>query len=81
MEKKYKVGNVTDFGLLLTESVKYDNSKQTVSLYENSDKSGYTLKIWDTSDNGDEYEYFTTFTLHHEGAVEMYLWHAFGVEI
>jgi len=84
MEKRYKVGNVTDFGKLLAEAVKYDNSSRIVSLYEIDDKdemSTYLLIIWEISVDKTEYELSRTKYEIDETAIFSWIEAAFGVSV
>jgi len=53
----YKVGNMTDFGLLMAECLKPArtvNTDITISMYQNPDKDGYTIIEWYKTDEEPE---------------------------
>ena len=64
MSKRHLVGQVTDFGLLLGDSVRYDyafksprayeacKSVITVAWYRNLDNNTYLIIEWDVRDDG-----------------------------
>jgi len=47
MTTQHKVGQMHYYGKIVADAYKYDMSGQTVSMYDNVDKSEYVVVEWD----------------------------------
>lgn len=75
-DEMVQVGDTTTHGKILSESVKWDNHEQIVSLYDDSDREVFTVILWDKPNNFSISEdiYATD-----EEAVQAYVGLAFGM--
>lgn len=78
MTTAHKVGNVHHYGLIMADALKYDDSGHTVTMYEETDMSGYYVVEWDKTG---EYEIATERYTFEEKALISYLSRAFGVSL
>lgn len=89
--KRHLVGQVTDFGLLLGDSVRADfmhisperynrlESIVTVAWYRNLDNNTYLIKEWDVRDDGTSTELSHDIFTNSGEAWRTYLVRAFGI--
>ncbi len=81
MTLRHKVGRMTDFGLLVAESVKWDMPTQSVALYEIDGESPYMVIIWDITEESAEFEISRTYHDTDEQSIAFLLDQAFGVSL
>lgn len=74
----HKVGEMHYNGLIMADAIKSDNSGNTVSMYQEADKSGYSIVEWD---NNGQFGVWSVTCDNYEEAVISYVNRTFGISL